>query len=115
MAKYMQTAAEANEVAKRLMEAVKGPLGEKADEATTSYGQVAEMIARLVNYGVRCSPRGVQSTVRLNAVRRAVQDLPVEVSMQQKKDERTGRTYNVLVTKPTGGEATAEVGSADEE
>ena len=112
MPKYMDTAADANVVAKELMALIKGPMGE------VEYAKVAEMIARLVNLGVRCSPRGVQHTVRLNAVRRAVQDLPVLVSMKEVKDERTGRTYNALITKPLGvgaeGIVTVE-GATDEE
>lgn len=114
MPKYLEVAAEANAVAKDLMAFIQdvsdgaGPLTEKEK------GEVAEKLARLVNLGIRCSPRGVQHTVRLNAVRRAVQDLPVRVSMEERKDERTGRTYNVLVTQPVGGAATVEAGSDDE-
>ncbi len=114
MARYLEVAAEANETAKRLLELVTGPLKQVWGEDTTAPAEVAEMIARLVNFGIRCSPRGVQHTVRLRAVERAVLGLPVKVSMQEKKDERTGRTYNVLVTIPAGGKATVEAGSADE-
>ncbi len=99
MARYLEVAAEANAVAKRLMEFI---------HEETDRPKVAELIARLVNFGIRCSPRGVQHTVRFNAVRRAVMDLPVHVNMVEKQDERTGRTYNALVTKPLGGESTVE-------
>lgn len=70
--------------------------------------QAAEMIARLVNLGVRCSPRGVQHTVRFNAVHRAVRGLPVKVSMKEVRDEKTGRSFNALVTEPVGGKPTVE-------
>lgn len=93
MARYLEVAAEANEEAKELLALV--PEGDRP--------KAAESIARLVNFGVRCSPRGVQHTVRLNAVRRAVWDLPVTVTMEQRTDPKTGRTYNVLITTPKGG------------
>jgi hypothetical protein len=105
MPKYLDRAAEANEVAKELMTYI---------VAEPDKPKVAELIARLVNLGIRCSPRGVQHTVRLNAVRRAVKDLPVKVSMEQRVDARTSRTYNVLVTQPVGGEASVEAPSDEE-
>lgn len=111
MPKYLDVAAEANVVAKNLMHVIRG-------ESAETQAQVAEMIARLVNLGIRCSPRGVQHTVRLNAVRRAVRDLPVKVSMEERTDERTKRTYNVLVTRLVVnndvGKGTAETPSDDE-
>lgn len=98
MPRYMDTAAEANKVAQDLLNCV-----------TSDYRpQAAELIARLYNLGIRTAPRAVQSTVRFNAVRRAVQDLPVKVSMEQRLDERTKRTYNVLITQPVGGQPTPE-------
>ena len=96
MAKYMETAAQANDVAMQLISLV-------PEEQRPA---AAEMIARLVNLGVRCSPRGVHHTVRLNAVKRSVQGLPIRVSMMEKRDERTGRTYNALVTTMIGGTST---------
>ncbi len=96
MPRYMETAAQANEVAKELMDLIHA----LHDDAPEQYGKAAEMIARLVNLGIRCSPRGVQHTVRLNAVQRAVRGLPVRVSMKEVTDEKTGRTYNALVTVP---------------
>lgn len=90
MARYLEVASEANKLAKQLLELV--PESERP--------KAAEMIARLLNFGVRCSPRGVQHTVRLNAVVRAVQGLPVHVSMRKVTDEKTGKTYNALVTRP---------------
>lgn len=105
MARYLEVAAEANQVAKKLLEMI--PNDDKP--------QAAELIARLINLGVRCSPRGVQHTVRFNAVKRTVQDLPVKVTMEERQDEKTGRTYHVLVTQPMGGKATVAETSSDEE
>lgn len=76
--------------------------------------KIAELIARLYNLGIRTVPRTVQSTVRFSTVKRAVQDPPVKVSMEQRKDEKTHRTYNVLVTQPIGGVATAKNTDNDE-
>ena len=108
MPKYMEVAAEANTLAKKLMEKIKGPLGE------TEYSEVAEMVARLVNYGIRCNPRPAMSTVRLNAVKRAVEGLPVKVWMEERTDEKTGRSFKVLCTVPQGGKITVEA-TKDEE
>jgi len=94
MARYMETAAEANEVAKMVISFI-------TDEEDRP--KVAELLARLVNLGIRCSPRGVQHTVRLNAVRAAMRGLPVRVSMVTKTDPKTNRTYNALTTEQVGG------------
>lgn len=104
MARYMERAAEANKVAQELLE---GILCEEDKP------HAAELIARLYNLGIRTAPRAVQSTVRYNAVKRAVQDLPVKVSMEQRVDEQTKRTYNALVTQPIGGKPTAEDSSCE--
>lgn len=119
MPKYIEVAKEANAVAQSLMKYVSTPLEELGDDLATYEAKVAEMIARLINLGIRCSPRGVQHTVRLNAVREAVRGLPVRVSMEERKDERTGRTYNVLVTQQLvaghlNGQATTEALSDEE-
>lgn len=112
MSRYMKTAAEANEVARKLLDMV----------PSEHRPWAAELIARLVNLGIRCSPRGVQHTVRLNAVREAVCDLPVRVGMVERTDDKTGKTYNALTTEPLwpkGAEnvpqATATVEGASEE
>lgn len=105
MPKYLETAGKANEVAKKLISMV----GEGAQPIA------AEMIAQLVNLGIRCSPRAVMGTVRLNAVVRAVQGLPVKVTMEKRTDEKTKRTYNALITVPVGGEASAEGDGGDDE
>ena len=108
MPKYLEIAAEANLMAKDLLAIV--PEQDKP--------KAAEMIARLVNFGVRCSPRGVQSTVRFNFVQRTTRDLPVKVGMQ-KVTGRNGGTFNALSTTPiypnaTEGPATVD-GVEDEE
>ncbi len=95
----MEVAAEANVVATELMGFISHPLDRP---------KVAALIARLVNLGIRCSPRAVQGTVRINAVRRAVEGLPVRVRLEKRTDGRTGRSYNALVTEPVGGVATVE-------
>ena len=107
MPRYMEIAAEANKVAKDLMDLV-----ELHHDPIIS-ARAAELVARLYNLGIRTAPRAVQSTVRYNAVKRAVQDLPVKISMEQKVDERTKRTYNVLVTQPIGGKPSIETASDD--
>ncbi len=92
MPKYMDTAATANGVAKRLLELV----------SEENQPLVADLIAQLVNLGVRCSPLGVQHTVRLNAVREAVRGLPVKVTMEERVNDRTERRYYALITRPVG-------------
>lgn len=96
MSRYLKTAAEANVLAKQLIEFIY----EDADRPC-----VAELIARLVNLGIRCSPRGVHHTIRLNAVREAVKGLPVRVGMVEKVDDITKRTYHALTTIPQHPEA----------
>lgn len=86
MARYLQVAGEANEVAKQLFALV----------AEDKQQQAAQLIAKLVNYGLRCSPRAVQSTVRLNAVKRAVQGLPVAVGMTKVFDPVTQKSFNAI-------------------
>ncbi len=105
MPRYMEIAAEANKVAQDLLCLVHDHDQPKA----------AELIARLYNLGIRTAPRPVQSTVRLNAVKRAVQDLPVKVNMERRLDERTKREYNVLITTPIGGQPTAENSNSEDE
>lgn len=92
MARYLEVAADANKTARALMELI--PQERQKDAAA--------MIAHLVNYGIRCAPRAVHSTVRLRAVERAVYGLPVRVDMIQKTDPKTSRTYNVLTVDGVG-------------
>lgn len=96
MARYMRTAHEANKTAHRLFNMV-AKQGLESSENIEFNRQVARDIAHLVNYGIRCSPRPVQGTVRLNAVREAVKDLPVRVSMVKETDPDTGKEFNKLV------------------
>jgi repressor of nif and glnA expression len=98
MARYLQTAAEANEVAISLLKLVP-----ESDRPAA-----AEKIARLVNYGFRCNPRAAQSTIRYNAVRAACRGLPVKVGMVERQG-RTGRPFNALTTEPVGGTTTPTV------
>jgi hypothetical protein len=85
MARYMTVAADANKLLLSIRELLKD---EFKDQGT-------EMLLRLFNYGIRVSPRGVQSTVRLNAVRRAAEETNVQVSMKEVKNAR-GYIYNAL-------------------
>jgi len=103
MPRYMKTAAEANKTAKSLYELVQSLLPQdanKIDSNSRTMGEVTVHIAHLVNYGLRCAPRAVQSTVRLNAVRRAVEGLPVEVSIETVTNETTGYTFKALRVVP---------------
>ena len=95
MAKYMETAAKANEEAKKLMELIPDALRPA----------VAEHIARLVNLGFRCNPRAAHGTIRLNAVKAAVKGLPVKVSMKEVPKSFGTGTFNALVTEQIGVEA----------
>lgn len=92
MPRYMDTAAEANVTAKELLELV----------PPAAQPTAACLIAKLFNYGLRCAPRAVQSTVRLNAVRRAVHGLPVAVVMNLVEDPTTGHTFHALLATPKG-------------
>lgn len=85
MARYMTVAADANKLLLSIRELLKDEFKE----------QGTEMLLRLFNYGIRVSPRGVQSTVRLNAVRRAAEGTNVQVSMKEVKNAR-GYIFNAL-------------------
>lgn len=88
MAKYLKVAAEANQVAQELIQMV--PEQDRP--------RAAEKIARLVNFGIRISPRPVQSTVRINGVSASVKGLPVRCKLEERQSDRG--TYKVLVTTP---------------
>jgi hypothetical protein len=60
----------------------------------------AEKIARLINFGIRVSPRAVHSTVRINAVKRATRSLPVKCRLVDRVDEITGFGFKALETTP---------------
>ena len=89
MARYMEIAAKAEEAALELLSVV--------PEEHKPF--VAEKIARLVNFGIRVSPRAVHSTVRINAVQRATRRLPVKCRLVERVDENTGRPYKALETE----------------
>lgn len=86
MARYLEVAADARETIDALM----------AHIPEDRHEVVAPMIAHIYNYGIRTAPRAVQSTVRYNAVRTACLNLPVKIAMEKRKDERTGKEFNVL-------------------
>lgn len=90
MPRYMETAAKANEVAKQVLALI-------PDDTKP---HVAALLAQLVNLGVRCSPRGVQHTVRFNAVRAAMRGLPVKIGMKEVQG-KFGK-FNALTTEPVG-------------
>lgn len=94
MARYLETAAEANKLALNIFDKYGRNLPEEQQF------DLADGLARLVNYGMRCCPRAAHSTIRLNAVKRAAQGLPVKVGMEELTDPKTGKTYNALTTKP---------------
>lgn len=105
MARYMETAADANKVALQLLDLITDP-----ELKPTA----AAMIAKLVNLGFRCNPRAAHGTIRLNAVQRAVRDLPVKVHMEQVPKRSGVGTFNALAVVPVGGEKETE-GTSDEE
>lgn len=76
MARYLETAAKANAVAKDLLALV----------PETAKPDAAALMAKLVNLGFRCNPRAAQSTVRYNAVRAAMRGLPVVVHLDRLDD-----------------------------
>ncbi len=90
----METAARANKVAQAILEMI--PEGD--------HPRAACMLAQLVNLGFRCNPRAAHGTIRYNAVRAAVQDMPVRVRMVEVTTERGGKpvTFKALTTDPVG-------------
>lgn len=92
MSRYLETAAQIKPLVQQVLDHV--------PEDSGAHPVVAELIARIVNLAVKACPRGVQHTVRLNIVRAAVQGLGlVKVGMEDRQDEKTGRTYHALVTQ----------------
>lgn len=62
--------------------------------------EAAALIARVVNNGIVCCPRGVQSTVRLNIVSGLCEDLPVRCTLEERtSDWDSTKTYKALVTR----------------
>lgn len=91
MAKYIETAGQANEQARALLALV-------PEEAKP---HAAALIARLVNLGFRCNPRAAHHTIRENTVRIATRGLPVTVRMVPARGFG-GRTFNALSIVPVG-------------
>jgi hypothetical protein len=83
MARYLETAKEANAIVERLHHELRFTPTQLED------------LAHLVNLTVRCSPRGVQGTVRKNIVQAAM-GKHCRVSMTREVDEKTGREYNKI-------------------
>ena len=90
MAAYMEIAGKANEVAKELLALL--------PETNKMAGAI--LMAKLVNFGVRVSPRGVHHTIRKNAVQVAMRGLPVTVRLEEVQGtNRYGRsaTFHALI------------------
>lgn len=108
MPRYLETAKKANDVALKLLELI----------PEASRPQASAFMAQLVNLGVRCNPRPAMSTVRLNAVRRAIQGLPVTVKMESvpiHNPRPGGKTsFNALVVEAVGVESVSEADGDDE-
>lgn len=106
MNRYMMIAADANK-------AINALIGLIPEDAVPL---AAPLIAHIYNYGIRTAPRAVQSTVRYNAVREACKGLPIKITMGKKKDERTGKEFNVLhILSASGQTAFIPEESTDEE
>jgi len=58
-------------------------------------GILGVKLGHIVNLSIRCSPRGVQGTVRKNIVEEATRSV-YNVHMTKEVDERTGRDYNKI-------------------
>jgi len=89
MARYLEVATEANGTARELLSLI----------APENKPAAACLIARMMNWGLRCAPRAVQSTVRINAVKAAVRGLPVRCRLEERQGDYGG-TYKALVTEP---------------
>jgi hypothetical protein len=105
MARYMMIAADANK-------AINSLIGLIPEDCVPL---AAPLIAHIYNYGIRTAPRAVQSTVRYNAVREACKGLPVNITMGRKKDERTGKEFNVIRIMSTSNQEVITEEVPDEE
>jgi len=92
MARYMKTAAEL----KRL---VNNFINQFAHNEFDSNQELAKELGYIINLAIRCAPRSVQSTVRLNIVKEAVGEY-CKVWMTKEMDEITGREYNKIHIEP---------------
>lgn len=86
MARYLNTAKDANELIKKII---------KDSKNVDSYVDPKDLIM-LYNLGIRTSPRPVQHTVRLRACEAAAQDTGVKVSMEEVPRDDGRGTYNAL-------------------
>ena len=68
-------------------------------EGFVSRAEAAVQLGHIVNLAVRCSPRGVQHTVRKNIVATAMKKY-CRVSMTQVMDETTGSSYYKITIVP---------------
>lgn len=89
MTRYMETA-------EQLKKEVEGFL---ADWVAYNPKEASIQLGHIINLAVRCSPRGVQGTVRKNIVAKAVEKY-CRVTMDRGHDEETGNSYNRINIKP---------------
>lgn len=94
MARYMETAAKANDKIRQIISEIEETFGVKDN------GNLAAQIGEVYNLGIRTAPRGVQGTVRKNAVEAALKDLGVNVTMTKVTDPDTGKSFNALSIIP---------------
>lgn len=90
MARYLQTADKASQILDQIMHTLK-------DHPDKEH--LLTQIIYLFNLGIRVSPRGVQSTVRLNAVKEAAKNQPVRIFFSTKEfTDRFGNkgTYQAI-------------------
>lgn len=92
MSKYMQTARDAQGT----VDALFALIPEKDRE------QGSTLIAQVFNYGIRISPRGVQSTVRINAIQEATKNLPISCRLEEVTNEKTNYSFKALKITYTG-------------
>jgi len=93
MARYMEIASDLRKEVDKFLES----FGITQD--TQAANDAGCMIGHIINLAVRCAPRPVQSTVRLNIVKEAVGHY-CKVTMTEELDERTGNTYHKIHITP---------------
>lgn len=98
MARYRETASEAQTTVNQLYDLAVNGRPETMPERDYQL-KIAELIARVMNYGVRCCPRPAQATVRLTALQIACDSLPIKMSMHKVTNEN-GYSYNRLEITP---------------
>lgn len=92
MARYLEKAERYSKIPVELLEMVSEENRPKA----------ADLIARLVNAGIVCCPRGVQGTVRINIVKEVCKHIPIRCNLEERMidPENPERgTYKALVTQ----------------